>query len=81
MSQPNNGAVAPPAALQKATKDALDADGERRTVERLGLSRMSVAKLAAGQPVRRGTMALAALRLGLGAELVGTAVEKAGSQS
>jgi hypothetical protein len=38
-------------------------------MDRLSLSRIAVMKLAAGQPVRRGTAALAALRLGLISEL------------
>jgi hypothetical protein len=59
------GAVAPTPALQAAVKDCLDRDGERITVERLGISRISVAKLAAGSPVRRGTLALAAGVLGI----------------
>jgi hypothetical protein len=69
MEQRNRtGAVPPSAEVQAAVKQCLDRDGERLTVERLGISRISVAKLAAGSPVRRGTAALAAVRLGLPVE-------------
>jgi hypothetical protein len=69
MSQPNNGAIPPTAALQEAIKRELQDNGEARTVERIGLSRISLAKIAAGLPVRRGTAALAALRLGMTDEI------------
>jgi len=69
MEQKNNGSVAPPEALASAVKAALQRDGEAATVQKLQLSRIALTKLAAGLPVRRGTMALAAIRLGLTEEI------------
>jgi hypothetical protein len=61
------GAVRPSSALQRAVKAALNEEGERALVERLGITRSAAARLAAGLPVRKGTLALAALKLGLDA--------------
>ena len=48
-------------------KTALNEEGERPLIERLGITRFAAARLAAGLPVRKGTLALAALKLGLDA--------------
>jgi hypothetical protein len=59
------GTHPPPRAVQHGVRDALTREGERKVAERLGLSRLSVAKIAAGMAVHRGTAALAAARLGI----------------
>jgi len=64
----NPGSVRPSPALQDAMKAALDKEGERALVERLGITRSAAARLAAGMPVRKGTLVMAALRLGLDAD-------------
>jgi hypothetical protein len=67
--QRHNGSVPPSEVLASAVKAALVRDGESATVVRLQLSRIALARLAAGLPVRRGTAAFAALKLGLISEL------------
>lgn len=59
-----HGFVAPEA-LRSALREALNHDGEGAVCKRLGLSRQSVAKLVGERPVYRGTIALAAIRLGI----------------
>lgn len=65
----NPGSVRPSNALQRAIKTAMNAEGERVLIERLGITRSAAARLAAGLPVRKGTLALAAMRLGLDANV------------
>jgi hypothetical protein len=69
MQQKNSGSIAPTTVLAEAVKTALLRDGEALTVVKLQLSRSTLSKLAAGLPTRRGTQALAALKLGLVSEL------------
>jgi len=61
------GSIRPSAELQTAIKAAMNEEGERELVERLGITRASAARLAAGLPVRKGTLVMAAMRLGLDA--------------
>jgi hypothetical protein len=75
MQQNHNGSIEPPVALQDAVKAALRSEGEASTVERTGLSRFALIKLAGGQPVRRGTAALAAVVLGLDLEVIASVVK------
>ncbi len=75
MQQVHNGSIEPPVALQEAARAALRSEGEARAVERTGLSRFALLKLAGGQPVRRGTAALAAVVLGLDAEVLASVVK------
>jgi hypothetical protein len=74
MQQVHNGSIEPPVALQDAVRAALRNEGEVRVVERTGLSRFALLKLAGGQPVRRGTAALAAVVLDLGLEVLASVV-------
>ena len=67
----SSGAVTPPDELVSAVRATLAELGEERTAAKLQLSRSSVAKLAAQMPCRKGTLALAALRLNLIAHLPG----------
>ncbi len=60
-----SGTFAAPPLVAGAVADALLRDGERRVCAVLGLSRLTVAKLAGGLPVRLGTVAQARERLGL----------------
>jgi hypothetical protein len=65
MTRKNNGAAPAPTAVQVAVREALERDGERVVCEALGLSRLSVNKLAFGRPCYPGTIALAQQRLGI----------------
>jgi hypothetical protein len=49
--------------LRAAIQEALAAEGETALTKRLGLSRMAVMRMAAGQPVRMATAVVAAQRL------------------
>jgi hypothetical protein len=76
--QRQTGSVPPSDVLAAAVKLALQRDGETATVAKLQISRTSLSKLAAGLPVRRGTAALAAMKMGLiseiGADMAGEIV-------
>jgi hypothetical protein len=58
--------IRPPETVQTAVRELVENLGEARAVEQLGLSRQSVARLALGLRVQRGTVAMARLRLGMG---------------
>jgi hypothetical protein len=57
--------IAPPPRLAILMREAIERDGEIAVAERLGLGRTTVARIAGRLTCRRGTLVLAAHRLGL----------------
>jgi len=64
---PRSGAIGvrPRPAVAKAAAALLASVGELEAARRLQLARATVVRLAAGMPCRRGSIALAAARLGI----------------
>jgi len=59
------GSMVPPLALRSAMRETIWEHGEERSAAKLGLSRSTVRRIAAGQTCRRGSLLLAAHTLGI----------------
>lgn len=55
---PHSQGVTPSESEQQGVKALMLADGERAACRKLGIDRTTAARVAAGLPVRRGTLAL-----------------------
>jgi len=64
-STKNSGSISVPVRLRAAVEAALASEGEPRVMRRLALSRSALLRIAAGRPVRRATVVVAAQGLGL----------------
>jgi hypothetical protein len=67
MDKKTKGAPAP-GHVQRAAKSAIAREGDRVVAERVGISRMALARLAAGLNVHRATAAIAEVKLGGGGD-------------
>ena len=65
------GTVAPPPRVEMAVRDLIERYGEPWAVERLGVGRSTVARLAGRLPCRRGSILMAARALGMDLEGAG----------